>query len=69
MIGGALGLALAGVSLRLLRSALPNSSLLVYEQVGHALHWEQPQRFANDLADFVARLGATDASQPTSLFA
>jgi pimeloyl-ACP methyl ester carboxylesterase len=53
----------------LLRSALPNARLLVYEHVGHALHWEQPQRFANDLADFVATLGATDSRQPTSLFA
>ena len=53
----------------LLRSALPNSRLMVYEHVGHALHWEQPQRFANDLADFVASLGATDSNQPTSLFA
>lgn len=53
----------------LLRSALPNAQLMVYEHVGHALHWEQPQRFANDLADFVASLGATDSSQPMSLFA
>ena len=41
----------------LLRSLLPKSRLLVYEQVGHALHWEQPLRFVNDLADFVATLG------------
>ncbi len=53
----------------LLRSALPNARLLAYEHVGHALHWEQPQRFANDLADFVTSLGATDSNQPTSLFA
>ncbi|HSW22922.1 MAG TPA: alpha/beta hydrolase [Burkholderiaceae bacterium] len=53
----------------LLRSALPNAHLLVYEHVGHALHWEQPERFANDLADFVASLGATDSNQARSLFA
>ena len=41
----------------LLRSALPSAQLLVYDHVGHALHWEQPLRFANDLADFVATLG------------
>ena len=35
---------------RHLRSALPNARLLMCdEQVGHALHWEQPLRFANDL--------------------
>lgn len=53
----------------LLRSALPRARLLVYEQTGHALHWEQPLRFANDLADFVAELDAADSRQPTSLFA
>ena len=41
----------------LLRSALPRAQLLAYEQVGHAVHWEQPLRFANDLADFVSALG------------
>ena len=53
----------------LLRSALPNARLLVYEQAGHALHWEQPLRFANDLADFVASLGASDPNQPMWVFA
>lgn len=53
----------------LLRSALPNARLLVYEQVGHALHWEEPVRFANDLANFVASLGATDSNQPMWVFA
>jgi len=24
----------------------------VYEGVGHALHWEQPERFAADVAEF-----------------
>ena len=53
----------------LLRSALPDARLLVYEHTGHALHWEQPLRFVNDIADFVASLDATDASRPTSLLA
>jgi len=30
-----------------------NAKLLVYEGRGHALHWEEPQRFANDLVAFV----------------
>lgn len=29
---------------------------LVYEGVGHALHWERPERFARDLVQFVAGL-------------
>jgi len=53
----------------LLRSALPQAQLLVYEQVGHAVHWEQPLRVANDLADFVATLGATDSNRPRSILA
>ena len=47
----------------LLRSTLPKSQLLIYEHVGHALHWEQPLRFANDLADFVAALSASDRAR------
>jgi pimeloyl-ACP methyl ester carboxylesterase len=31
----------------------PRARLLVYEGGGHAVHWEQPERFANDVADFV----------------
>ena len=46
----------------ILRSVLPNARLLMYEEVGHALHWEQPLRFANDLADYVTSLGATDSN-------
>ena len=53
----------------MLRSMLPNARLLVYEQLGHAPHWEQPLRIANDLADFVASLGAADPNPPTSIFA
>jgi non-heme chloroperoxidase len=53
----------------LLRSALPHAQLLVYEHVGHAPHWEQPLRFANDLADFVTALDAPKAIRSASLFA
>ncbi|MCW5635099.1 MAG: alpha/beta hydrolase [Rubrivivax sp.] len=30
----------------------------VYQGTGHALHWEQPERFARELVHFVARLPA-----------
>ena len=36
--------------------ALPHARLLTYEGTGHALHWEDPDRFASDLAEFVAAL-------------
>jgi non-heme chloroperoxidase len=26
---------------------------IVYEEVGHSLHWEEPQRFARDLTEFI----------------
>lgn len=37
----------------ILQRNIKNSKLLVYEDTGHALHWEEPQRFADDLADFI----------------
>ena len=52
-----------------LRTALPDVRLVVYEETGHALHWEQPQRFVRDLAAFVATLdtvGLTPASRATA---
>lgn len=36
-----------------LASAIHNARLTVYPGVGHALHWEQPRRFAEDLIRFV----------------
>jgi pimeloyl-ACP methyl ester carboxylesterase len=36
-----------------LAAAIPGAQLIVYEGAGHALHWEQPARFAADLTAFV----------------
>lgn len=47
-----------------LQAALAGSKLLVYEGTGHALHWEEPERFANDLVEFLAWLAPADT--PTS---
>jgi pimeloyl-ACP methyl ester carboxylesterase len=35
-----------------LLDTLPDARLRVYEGVGHALHWEQPERFAADVTEF-----------------
>ena len=35
---------------------LKNSKLIIYKNVGHALHWEEPKRFADDLIHFVRSL-------------
>lgn len=37
-------------------AAILDSRLTVYEGVGHVVHWEQPERVANDIAAFVAGL-------------
>jgi non-heme chloroperoxidase len=35
---------------------LPGATLSVYRDTGHATHWERPERFAQELADFLERL-------------
>jgi non-heme chloroperoxidase len=37
-------------------SAIPGAELSVFEGSGHAPHWEQPERFAEELARFAERL-------------
>jgi pimeloyl-ACP methyl ester carboxylesterase len=43
----------------LLVEAIPGSRLIVYEDTGHLVLWEQPERVAIDLADFVAGLSTS----------
>lgn len=37
----------------LLLHTLKHSKLLIYKTAGHALHWEEPQKFATDLTSFI----------------
>ena len=39
-----------------LLAAIPGSRLIAYETAGHALHWEEPERFAADLVAFAESL-------------
>lgn len=39
-----------------LASGIPHAELVVYEGVGHTAHWEEPRRFAADLAAFTERV-------------
>lgn len=34
-------------------AAIAGSRLVVYEGTGHAVHWEEPERFASDLVSFI----------------
>jgi pimeloyl-ACP methyl ester carboxylesterase len=36
-----------------LDAGIPDSTLLVYEGIGHGVHWEDPDRFTADLVDFL----------------
>ena len=38
----------------ILTSGLPNAKLLIYPDSGHAPHWEEPEKFANDLNKILA---------------
>jgi len=35
---------------------IPTSRLVVYSETGHALHWEEPEHFADDLVEFTIGL-------------
>jgi rifampin ADP-ribosylating transferase len=41
---------------RRLAAETPRAQLLVYEQAGHVVHWDQPERVAADLTAFVRAL-------------
>lgn len=36
--------------------SIRHANLLVYEGIGHAVHWEEPKRFADDVVTFIATL-------------
>jgi pimeloyl-ACP methyl ester carboxylesterase len=51
----------------LFAAAIPGSRLIVYEDTGHLVLWEQPERVATDLADFIAGLSTSvQESKPDS---
>lgn len=45
-----------------LRAEIQGAQLVVWREAGHAPHWEEPERFAHELAAFVAELAARHAA-------
>lgn len=39
-----------------MQNLISHSRLKIYEGVGHAIHWEEPQRFTRDLLEFIHHL-------------
>lgn len=39
----------------ILKNEIKRSTLLIYKGVGHAIHWEKPNRFTNDLIRFIEK--------------
>ncbi len=35
---------------------IPHTKFMMYENTGHALHWEEPARFTNDLTSFIKNI-------------
>jgi len=49
---------LSGEDEQALSMAIPGSRLVVYDDTGHLVLWEQPERIARDLTDFINTLSA-----------
>lgn len=46
-----------------LAAAIRGAEVKIYDAAGHAMHWEEPQRFARDLHAFAIRAAARPAPQ------
>jgi pimeloyl-ACP methyl ester carboxylesterase len=47
-----------------LAAAIPASRLVIYEDTGHLVLWEQPERVASDLITFIESLPAGTPDEP-----
>ncbi|MDB5544266.1 MAG: Twin-arginine translocation pathway signal [Hyphomicrobiales bacterium] len=55
LISGAADLITPPAITRLLRDAIPRSEMIVAEETGHSVYWEQPDVFNKAVLDFIAR--------------
>ncbi|HEX2535154.1 MAG TPA: alpha/beta hydrolase [Chitinophagaceae bacterium] len=49
-----------------LRRRIPGAQLLIYQEAGHALHWEEPQRCARDLFSFLQPIHPPAGTAPAA---
>lgn len=56
IIGGSSDLICPQDDQRKLAKIIPNATLLIYADTGHALHWEKPRRFIRDLVNFAKHI-------------
>jgi non-heme chloroperoxidase len=45
-----------------MRELIPSAQFVEYSECGHAMHWEEPQRFARDIHQFVTSVVTTAAA-------
>jgi pimeloyl-ACP methyl ester carboxylesterase len=55
LIGGDADLAVAPPMLRAIKAHLPNAELVMVDEAGHSVYWEQPEAFNAALTAFLAR--------------
>jgi pimeloyl-ACP methyl ester carboxylesterase len=55
LIGGDADLAVAPPMLRAMKAHLPNAELVMVQEAGHSVYWEQPEAFNRTVLAFLAR--------------
>ena len=58
---------LARGSQETLADSIPGSRLEIYPRAGHALHWEEPARFVEDLLGFIGGLWIATGAEPSNV--
>ena len=57
----------SGAAQACLLRAIPHARLITYEKHGHAFHWEDPQRFVDDVAPFLVSSAGRTGTSPSGV--